>query len=233
MKLSKNSQIIIAIAIIVVVAIGFKIFLLKPAKVYNADNSPLGAEDRTSADSNATAPNRETGNDQIKFIDVPAPATAYASKDDGFAVNFPTVPTVNNTTYKSNSAGVIPLTEYTQEYTSGRERAWYKVAVYHFPANYKFTDSFLDDSADVYIGSVNAMHPGSKVASHEKTHFLGNSAITGIVTVPVELGIRSASTTDTNDYVTMTVKGKDLYIISAYGTTQDNFNSFINSFKFQ
>jgi hypothetical protein len=233
MKLSKNNQIIIAITIIIVVAIGLKVFLSKPAQVYNADNSLLGTEDRASANLNTTVPNSETGNGKIKSLDVPAPATAYASKDDGFAVNFPTVPKVSNTTYKSDSAGLIPLTEYTQEYASGLERAWYKVAVYHFPANYKFTDSFLDDSADVYIGSVNAMHPGSKVANHQKTEFLGNPAITGIITVPVRLGLRSAATTDTNDYAMITLKGQDLYIISAYGMTQDNFDSFLNSFKFQ
>ena len=233
MKLSKNSQIIIAIVIIVVAAIGLKIFLSKPEKVYNADNSPIGAEDRASANVNVPAPNVETGKDQVKSMDIPAPATPYTSQNDGFAVNFPTAPKVENTTYKSNSAGIIPLTEYTQEYSSGLERAWYKVAVYHFPTNYKFADNFLDESADAYIGSVNAMHPGSKVASHQKTEFLGNPAITGTVTVPVRLALRSAVTTDTNNYATMTVKGKDLYIISTYGTTKDNFDSFINSFKFQ
>ena len=215
------------------VVIGFKVFSSKPAKVHNAANSPLATEDQTSVDSNASAPNSETDNNQIKSIDVQAPAIAYTSKDDSFAVNFPTVPTVKNTTYKSNSAGAIPLTEYTQDFTSGRERAWYKVAVYHFPANYKFTDNFLDESADVYVGSVSAMHPGSKVTSHEKTQFLGNPAITGTITVPVRLGLRSATTTDTNNYAMMTQKGKNLYIISTYGTTQDNFDSFINSFKFQ
>ena len=233
MKLSKNSQIFIAVAVVVVVFVGLKVFSSKPAKVYNADNSPLGVADHAGVDPNASTPDSETSNGQVKSIDVPSPTTAYASKDDGFTVNFPTVPTVKNSTYKSNSAGALPLTEYTQDYASGRERAWYKVAVYHFPTNYKFTDSFLDDSADVYIGSVSAMHPGSKVISHEKTQFLGNPAITGTVTVPVRLGLRSAATTDTNDYVMMTQKGQNLYIISAYGTTQDNFNLFLGSFKFQ
>jgi hypothetical protein len=219
--------------IIVVVAIGFKVFSSKPVEVHNTDTSSLRAEDRSQNDVNVPALNVETGDNQVKSLDVPAPTVAYTSNIDGFVVNFPTVPTVNNTTYKSKSTGAIPLTEYTQEYTSGLERAWYKVAVYHFPSSYKFADNFLDDSADVYVGSVSAMHPGSKVASHEKTHFLGNPAITGTVTVPVRVGLRGTTTIDTNDYVMMTVKGQNLYIISTYGTTQDNYYSFINSFLFQ
>lgn len=225
MKLSKNNQIIIAIAIIVVVVIGLKVFLTKPAKVNNA---PLGVKESTSVKLNASE-----DDNKIKSLDVPAPTTAYVSKDDGFAVNFPTAPKVENTTYKSNSAGTLPLTEYSQEYASGLERAWYRVAIYHYPANYQFADNFLDESGDVYIGSVRAMHPGAKVASHEKIQFLGNPAITGTVTVPVRLAFRSATTTDTNNYVTMTRKGNSLYIISTYGMSRDNYDSFINSFKFQ
>ena len=219
MKLSKNSQILIGIVIFVVVAIGLKMALSKPAKVNQAS---LNASDQ----------NSKIGDDKVKAMEVPAPTTAYASKEDGFAVNFPTLPKVENTTYKSNSAGMIPLTEYVQEFTSGRERAWYKVAVYHFPDNYKFADNFLDESADVYVGSVSAMHPGSKVTSHEKTQFLGSPAIAGTVTVPMRLSLKSADTTDTNNYALMTVKGKNLYIISTYGMTQNNFNAFLSSFKF-
>ena len=230
MKLSKNNQIIIAVVLIVLIVIGLKVFSAKTAKVSNVNNLPLSVENQSNVDANA---NSEISNGKIKSVDVPAPTTVYVSKEDGFAVNFPTVPKVENTIYKSSSAGSIPLTEYTQDYASGGERAWYKIAVYHFPVSYQFTDSFLDESADVYIGSVRALHPGARVADHQKTQFLGNPAITGTVTVPVKLDSKSAVTTDTNNYATMTVKGKNLYIISTYGMTQDNFDAFINSFKFQ
>lgn len=233
MKLSKNSQVFIVVASIIVVVVGLRVFSSKPEKVSNTDNLSPVAKENAQAEVIPSTPTVESENGQVQSINVPTPAVAYMSNDDSFVVNFPTAPKVTHTMYKSKSTGAIPLTEYTQDYTSGGERAWYKVAVYHFPDNYMFADNFLDESADVYVGSVSAMHPGTKITSHQKTQFLGNPAITGTVTVPVRLGLRSAHTTDTNDYVLMTVKGQNLYIISTYGTTQDNFNSFINSFQFQ
>jgi hypothetical protein len=124
------------------------------------------------------------------------------------------------------------LTDYKQDYTVGREQAWYKVAVYHYPATYKFSDTFLDKSAEAYISTISYGHPGTKVTSQKKTQFQGYSAVTGALTVPIRLDPKSSTTSDTNDYVIAVLKGQDLYIISTYGTSEDNYNSFVNSFKF-
>jgi hypothetical protein len=230
MKLSRNSQIIIAVAIIIVVAIGIKVFTGKSSNENNANTSTLNAVNNANTNTGLSTTNSATG---VKSIDVPSPSTVYTATTDGFAANFPTTPKVNNTTYRSNSAGVLPLTEYTEEFASGLEKAWYKVSVYHYPATYTFSATFLDDSADVYYGSVNAMHPGTTVADKQTTQFLGNPAIEGTLTVPVYLTAKSSVTTPTNNYAIMTVKGTNLYIISAYGTTQEKFNSLKDSFKFQ
>lgn len=182
----------IAIVAIIVVVIGIIIFTSKSGKDTNTNTSSLNVANSANANTTLATTNSATG---VKSIDVPSPVTAYTATADGFVTNFVTSPKVETSTYRSGSAGMLPLTEYTEKFTSGLEQAWYKVSVYHYPATYTFADSFLDDSGDIYFGSVNAMHPGTKVVSSEKTQFLGSPAIKGTLTVPVYLTAKSSVTT--------------------------------------
>jgi hypothetical protein len=226
--IGKAGKIIAVVILILVIAVALKSCLSKkPATPYNAGFS--GKYDTTK---NAPKSSPYPAEKQAEKLDVPAPTTPYLSNSDNFTVNFPTEPKVASSTFRSNSAGAIPLTEYSQSFGSGREQAWYKVAIYHYPANYKFSNEFLDKSADIFVSSVISKYPGTKVANSQKIKFLGNDAISGSLTVPVRKGFRSAETVDITVFALMTVKGQDLFTFSVYGTSQENFNAFIDSFKF-
>lgn len=227
-KANKKTGILIASVIIVVIIISLIVHFTK-----GTPSTHMGPSINSYPAANRNAGTDASSDGKSKSIDVPAPSTVYTASDDNFSVNFPTAPKVENTTYRSMSAGNIPLTNYTQDYGSGRAQAWYKVSVYHYPASYKFTDDFLEKSAQAYVTAVSSKYPGTKVANNSQSQFLGNPAIMGTLVVPVRLDPGSASTSDTNDYALATVKGQDLYIISAYGTSQDNYNAFVKSFKFQ
>jgi hypothetical protein len=224
----KAGKIVVLLILILIIAVLLKgCFSKKRVAPYNA-----GLSSNSIKTENAPASSSEPKDRQPEKLEVPAPTTPYASDSDNFTVNFPAEPKVASSTFRSNSAGAIPLTEYFQSFGGGREQAWYKVAIYHYPANYKFSDDFLDKSADTYVSSVSAKYPGTKVANSQKTKFFGNDSISGSLTVPVRKALRSAETIDTTAYALMTVKGQDLYLISVYGTSQENYDAFINSFKF-
>jgi hypothetical protein len=169
---------------------------------------------------------------QLKTLSEPTPTTAYAAAGDGFGINFPTAPTLAKTTFRSMGAGAVPVTEYTQEYVSGQEHAWYKVSVFHYPASYQFPNNILDLAMQVFNAAVNEKFPGSKITNQQPTQFLGNPALTGLVTVPLKLDPKSSAISNTGDYLLITTNGHNLYIISTYGMDQNNYNAFINSFKF-
>jgi hypothetical protein len=217
----------VAILILAIVILLKSCFLKKSVAPNNSNLSSNSINTENSLQSSSESTEKQT-----EKLEVPAPTTPYSSNSDKFTVNFPTAPEVASSTFRSNSAGYIPLTEYSQSFGSGREQAWYKVAIYHYPANYKFSSDFLDKSADTYVSSVNAKYPGTKVANSQKNKFLGNDAISGSLTVPVRKDLRSTETIDTTVYALMTVKGQDLYVFSVYGTSQDNYDAFVNSFKF-
>jgi hypothetical protein len=224
----KAGKIVILLILILIIAVLLKGYRSKKsAPSYNT-----GLSNNFNKTENTPASSQGLNEKQPEKLEVPAPTTLYLPDSDKFVVNFPTEPKVASSTFRSNSAGVIPLTEYSQSFGGGREQAWYKVAIYRYPANYKFSDDFLDKSADTYVSSVNSKYPGTKVTNSQKTKFLGNDSISGSLTVPVRTDRRSADTIDTSAYALMTVKGQDLYLISVYGTSQENYDAFINSFKF-
>jgi hypothetical protein len=154
-----------------------------------------------------------------------ASAASYTSPNDSFAVNFPTAPQVTNTTYNSPSAGEISLTTYESAASSSVANAHYVVMVYHYPASYQFSADYLAGALQVFGTTVNAKYPGTSVTDQTPTQFLGASAITALVTVPVD-----GATTD--DYVLITTKGQNTYVLDTYGMTQSDFNAFIGSFSF-
>jgi hypothetical protein len=169
---------------------------------------------------------------QFKTIDVPAPAAAYSSTVDGFTVNFPSVPKITKSTAPSPTAGPIPVTEYRKLFSSGSEYAFYTVSVYHYPSTFKLTSDYLSTGLQTFTKILTDLFPGTEIASQQSAKFLGNPSLTGTLSVPVKLTSGSTATTDTGDYFTATIKGQNIYIISAYGMDQSNYNAFLNSFKF-
>lgn len=178
-----------------------------------------------------TSPKASDG--QFKTIDVPVPAAAYSSTVDGFTVNFPSVPKITKSTAPSPTAGPIPVTEYRKLFSSGSEYAFYTVSVYHYPLTFKLTSDDLNTGMQTFTKILTDLFPGTEVASQQTAQFLGNPSLNGTLSVPVKLTSTSTAATITGDYFTATIKGQNIYVISAYGMSQDNYNAFLSSFKFQ
>jgi hypothetical protein len=169
---------------------------------------------------------------QYKTLDEPAPAAAYTSTVDGFTVNFPGVPKITKSTAPTQTAGSIPVTEYRKLFSSGSEYAFYTVSVYHYPSTFKLTGDYLSTGLQTFTKILTDLFPGTEIASQQSAQFLGNPALTGTLSVPVKLTPGSTAATDTGDYFTATIKGQNIYVISAYGMDKSNYTAFINSFKF-
>jgi len=150
---------------------------------------------------------------------------SYTSSADGFSVNFPETPQITTTTFNSMTAGSLPLTIYKATSTGGSAGAYYAAMVYHYPADYQFPDNYLTGALQVFGMAVNARHPGTAIASQTTIQFLGAPAISALVTVPI-------GNVATNDYVLITTKGKNTYILDTYGLPQSDHDSFVNSFSF-
>jgi len=196
----------------------------------NAPASPNNNEQTKAPLQAAQNPDPSAG--KYKTIEVLPPTVAYTSTADGFTVNYPSSPKVTKTTVPTPNAGAIPVTEYRKTFSSGSEYAFYTVSVYHYPPTYKLTGDDLSSGLQTFNKILIALYPGTKVANQQSAEFLGNPALTGTLVVPVKLTPGNAATTDTSDYFTATINGQNIYVISAYGMDQNNYNAFLKSFKF-
>ena len=153
------------------------------------------------------------------------PRGSYTSSADGFSVNLPGTPRITTTTFNSMTAGSLPLTTYTAAASGTSTTAYYAVMVYHYPASYRFPDNYLMGAVQVFGMAVNAKHPGTAIASQTPTQIQGSQALSALVTVPI-------GKVTTDDYVVITTKGQDTYILDTYGLSQNDYNSFVGSFSF-
>jgi hypothetical protein len=155
----------------------------------------------------------------------------YKSTNDNFSINFPSSPKVTTSTFNSPTAGEIPLTTYREQDASGSENIYYTVYVYHYPSSYQFASDYLNVALEAYATALSDDYPGSSLSTQKSTTVLGNTAIYGLLTVPLKSSTDN-STTNTPDYVTITIKNKNVYEISSYGIPQRPYNSFVSSFRY-
>jgi hypothetical protein len=200
MEKNKNA-VIITVVVVIIIVIVVAIF------AFGNHASPAAAN----------APASNAGGAAAQTASTPT----YISSADGFSAGFSGTPAITDTTFDSPTAGSIPMTQY-KEAASGSAGAYDGVFVDHYPASYTFTSDYLTGALTEFTASVNEKYPGSKLMSQAATQFEGMPAITGVVTVPA-----GGATAD--DYVLITTKGRNAYIVTAYGTGQNSFNTFLAS----
>jgi hypothetical protein len=127
--------------------------------------------------------------------------------------------------YNSMTAGSLPLTTYKEAASGTSPNAFDEVMVYHYPATYQFPDNYLAGVLQVFGLTINSKYPGTTIVDQTPTQFLGAPALFATVTVPAE-------GTTNDDYVLLTTRGQNTYIINTYGASQSSYNSFIGSFSF-
>jgi len=162
-------------------------------------------------------------------VAAPTPSSAFTSATDGFTINFPGQPAISQSSFISPTAGAIPETEYRAKYTGGSENAYYTVYVYHYPNNYQFQSSYLATALQNFYGVVKADYPGSTMGSPNSSSLLGGAALSALITIPLKTG---SSTVNTPDYVIMTTKNQEAFIISTYGIPVSDYNAFVSSFQY-
>jgi hypothetical protein len=212
-KMSKKTLISIIVIVVVIVVV---------VVVVVAGNHGAPAQ-QTAQNNNGQAQQSEQNDQQPSAA--PLPVAAYTSAKDGFTVNFPGTPEVATKTIKSPSAGSISETEYTYVSSTNGKGALYMIIVFHYPATYQFSSSYLASAMQMFNVLINAKYPGTKVVNQPQSQFLGNAAISGLVTVPF-MG------TPTPGNVLITVKNHNTYVVSAYGLSESDYNTFLNSFTF-
>jgi hypothetical protein len=198
-----NKNTIIAVVVIVIVVVGIAIFALG-----DHGTSPTQSQTQTATTTTTQTAQASTG--------------SYTSSADGFSVNFPSTPEVSQTSFTSPSAGTIPLTKYTSQAATG---ANYVIYVYHYPGSYTFSSSYLSDAMQLFVSEVNTKYPGTKVQSQTQTEFLGNAAVSAVLSVPI-------SGSNVTGYVLITTKDQNTYGFGTYGADQDAYNAFVNSFAY-
>lgn len=150
---------------------------------------------------------------------------AYTSAADGFSAALPGTPTIESKTLNSPTAGSISETSYTSVSSANGKGILYMIIVFHYPASYKFSSNYLTGALQMFGTIINAKYPGTKVVAEPQSQFLGSSAISASVTVPF-MG------TPTPGNVLITTKGHNTYVVSAYGLSQSDYTTFLNSFTF-
>ena len=166
---------------------------------------------------------------QLKTIIVPPPTTPYTSTADNFTINFPNAPKISKSIFPSSSARAIPVTRYRQVFSSGGQDAYYTLDVYHYPITYKFSSDYLGTALINFVKLVNIEFPGTTIISQQSTQFLGQSAVTASLLVPLKI---NGTIVNTGGSLLITVNGQNTYGLGTYGMSQDNYNAFISSFKF-
>jgi hypothetical protein len=174
------------------------------------------------ASSTANAP---SGGSQTQQTQQPAASPAYTSSADGFTVGFPGTPTVGNKTFQSPTAGSVSETDYTFISSANGKGILYMVMVIHYPATYRFSSDYLTGALQMFSKIIDAKYPGATVVSQGQSQFLGGAAISGSVVVPF-MGA------PTPGNVLITTKNQNTYVVSAYGLSQSDYNTFLNSFSF-
>jgi hypothetical protein len=169
-----------------------------------------------------------TGN-QLTSIDAPVPTLPYVSAKDSFSINFTGAPIVTATTFNSPTAGPIPMTTYKETFSKSNGTGYYAVYVYHYPASYQFVNDYLNGALNTFTSAVKINYPGAQITNQNTIQFQGQSALSALINIPIT---RSGKTTNTGDYLIVTTKGQDAYIISTYDMVQSNFTAFSNSFAF-
>ena len=128
---------------------------------------------------------------------------------------------------------MIPITEYKEQFAKDSELAYYQVSVYHYPTTYQFPDGILSTALQVVMMVANARYPGSKIDNQSSTTLQGNPALAALVTVPMNVDSKNPTVkVPTGDYLLITTKNHNVYVIIAYGMVQSNYDAFVNSFKF-
>ena len=167
----------------------------------------------------------QTANVPVQQSTSTPPAAAYASAADGFSVNLPGTPDIASKTFKSPTVGSISETDYTFVSSANGKGILYMIMALHYSASYQFTSSYLKGALQMFGTIINAKYPGTKVTAEPQSQFLGGTAISASVIVPF-MG------TPTPGNVLITTKGHNAYIVSAYGLSQNDYTTFLNSFAF-
>jgi hypothetical protein len=218
------------IALIVIIVVLVLIIILATGKNKAQAPTTTGSNNQTVQ---PLAKSQKAPSVSLTTIDVPAPVTPYTSTTDGFTVNFAKAPKVSSTRFNSFSSGMIPVTDYKEQFAKDSETAYYQVSVYHYPTTYQFPDGIQSTALQAVAMIASARYPGSKIDNQSSTTLLGNPAIAALVTVPMNVDPKNPTTkVPTGDYVLITTKGHNIYIITVYGMVQSNYDAFLNSFKF-
>jgi hypothetical protein len=225
-KSSKKTVIIVVVVLVVLVLI----IILATGKNKAQSPSTTGSNNQTVQ---PLANSQKAPSVSLTTIDVPAPTTPYTATADNFSVNFAKAPKLSSTRFNSFSSGMIPVTEYKEQFAKDAEMAYYQVGVYHYPTTYQFPDGILTTALQAATMIASARYPGSKIDNQSSTTLLGNPAEAALVTVPMNVDPKNPTTkVTTGDYLLITTKDHNIYVISAYGMTQSNYDAFVNSFKF-
>jgi cytoskeletal protein RodZ len=204
--MNKKSIVWIVVGVVVVLIIAVAVFGHRGS----SQNQPAAAQ----------APTNQTPAAGTSAAAPSSAPSAYTSSADAFSVQFPGTPTVTNLTYNSPTAGAVPLTEYKVA-SDESVNAYYGVYVYHYPAGYQFASDYLTTALTSFRDVINAKYPGATITSKTQTQFLGGTALSATITLPIG-----------TEYALFTVKGLDAYIISSYGVSQSEYAAFLNSFAF-
>jgi|GEM_PF-3706904 hypothetical protein len=221
-----KTSLVIAIVISVVILIGGGIAFAIWSQSSDSDDKKKDS-DSSKADDDKNNPNEDSDDDDTDTSTVPqspstpttpvTPATPtddkglYKSSKDGFSVKFPGEPTVNNTSSVTGDI-TIPITQYTYVTTTSNHSVQIAVSPQSLAGVEKdFLTSVLDGMA---------MGSGTTIESSKIGTYQGYTSLTATLS-------SSASTLRT----LLFIKGRNIYIISTFGTSKAQHDSFVSSFK--
>lgn len=147
-------------------------------------------------------------------------ARAYTSTQYGFSVNFPGNPTATDSNVEVQGVSV-PTTSYERDNNNGN--TIFYVTVDSYPSQFDMSDknARLEGALNGEVENVK----GATLVSSSYGTLAGYTSITGHASVS-----DSGQTFDM--YSTSLLKGNTLYNIMTVGASEQDFNSFTNSFQF-
>jgi hypothetical protein len=151
--------------------------------------------------------------------------TLYVAAGEGFEINFPATPTINNLPSQSDGLGGKETGKIYQVSAANAKSAGYIIYVNHYSGNTvsSFTKSetteALEENSDHMAGIL-----GANITQPQITSFKSTVAAEATL-VPTTKGEGSI-------YLLSFLKGNNAYIILGSGMTKSRFNSFTNSFQF-
>lgn len=214
--MNKKTMIIVAVVVVVVLAV---------VAFFAMGNHGTSAPQAQSPSQQQPAQTGTNNQAQPMQPAAAAPAGSYTSSADGFSADFQGTPDVTKSTFNSLTAGSIPLTKYIAQSGSGSSAKYYVLNVYHYPQSYQFPGNYLTGALQLFAIAVAAKYPGAKLTSQTPTQFQGNAAMAGVLSVPIG-GVQ------TTGYVLITVRGQNTYGMGTYNASEDDYNTFVNSFAF-